>query len=203
MPFTTIYNDPYTRSVVTLPWVSWDNAFTEEELEKIVMYCEQFDLEPGSIFGNPSKEVTEAHRVSDVRFHNRNPETSWIFDRLNFVIQAANEQFYGFDLNGYEKFQYTVYTADKNSRYDWHMDTNMSANTNEMTRKLSMTMCLNDSFEGGEFHINLGKEEEPLIIPAIKGRIIMFPSFMIHRVTPVTLGTRRSLVIWVMGPKFQ
>jgi PKHD-type hydroxylase len=66
-----------------------------------------------------------------------------------------------------------------------------------------MTLCLNENYEGGYFQINVGKESEPLFIQAKKGRAIFFPSFMIHRVTPVTLGTRRSLVVWVLGPKFK
>jgi PKHD-type hydroxylase len=72
-----------------------------------------------------------------------------------------------------------------------------------LVRKLSLSLLLNDDFEGGEFHINQGNEKQPIIVPTKKGRAILFPSFMIHRVTPVTKGIRRSLVVWVLGPKFQ
>ncbi len=113
--------------------------------------------------------------------------------------------FYGFNLNGYEWFQYTTYRAEDRGRYDWHAD--MEFGTSHApdieSRKLSLTLCLNDDFEGGQFQINSGREEIPIIVPAPKGRVIAFPSFMIHRVTPVTKGIRRSLVVWVVGPKFQ
>jgi PKHD-type hydroxylase len=69
-------------------------------------------------------------------------------------------------------------------------------------RKLSLTLLLNDTFKGGEFCINAGVEENPDIPQMKKVKIILFPSFMIHRVAPVTMGTRRSLVVWVLGPKF-
>jgi PKHD-type hydroxylase len=69
-------------------------------------------------------------------------------------------------------------------------------------RKLSLTLLLNDDFEGGEFQVNDGKEEMAITVPMNKGRVVLFPSFMIHRVKPVTKGVRKSLVVWVLGPKF-
>jgi len=205
MSYTTIYNDPYARAKFMEPWVYWDDAFTEEELEKIVSYCETFELKQGTLLDTSEKELVEKHRVSDVLFHERNLDTAWIFDRLNFVIQAINEKFYNFDLNGYSKFQYTTYNSEKNGRYDWHMDTSVGRSDTpdiEM-RKLSLSLLLNDTFKGGEFCVNLGSEENCDIVPMKKGRIVLFPSFMNHRVKPITMGTRRSLVVWVLGPKFK
>ena len=74
------------------------------------------------------------------------------------------------------------------------------------TRKLSVTFLLNEpgvDFEGGEFEINSGEEKNAESIKMKKGDIIVFPSFMLHRVKPVTKGVRKSIVIWVMGPKFR
>jgi PKHD-type hydroxylase len=198
MTYTTIYNDPYSRAKFIEPWVYWDNAFTDEELEKIVMYCEQFDIEPGTTFGDSSV------RNSGVKFHQRNEDTAWIFDRLNFVIQSVNEIYYNFDLNGYSQFQYTTYNGNKNEHYDWHMDLSMGNGnflpSDAEPRKLSLSLCLNDGFEGGEFSVNSGKSD---LVPTKKGRIIFFPSFMLHKVAPVTKGTRRSIVVWILGPKFR
>lgn len=204
MPYTTIYNDPYARAKFIEPWIYWDDAFTDEELEKIVMYCESFDLDYGTTVGASSKEESEKHRVSNVKFYERNMDTAWIFDRLNFVIQAVNEKFYNFNLNGYSKFQYTTYNAENDGHYDWHMDMIMGRQDllDIEPRKLSLTLLLNDTFSGGEFCINNGLEAKPDMPQMKKGRIILFPSYMIHRVAPVTTGTRRSLVVWVLGPKF-
>jgi len=58
-------------------------------------------------------------------------------------------------------------------------------------------------YEGGEFQINNGQEKDVETIPTKKGRMIIFPSFMIHRVAPVTKGKRKSVVVWVTGPKFK
>jgi hypothetical protein len=57
----------------------------------------------------------EKVRKSNVRFHNRNENTAWIYDRLNWVIQQLNEQFYGFDLYGYDTMQYTEYESVEGS----------------------------------------------------------------------------------------
>jgi PKHD-type hydroxylase len=201
--YTTIYNDPWVRSQVTYSHVNWDNAFTEEELKTIIEYCDAIGTESGTTFGGSSQEDYEKHRVSNVKFHKRNQETAWIFDRLNFVIQAANEQFYNFNLNGYAEFQYTTY--DPNGRYDFHTDLAYGEEygNNAELRKLSLTLLLNDDFEGGEFEVNLGKEENAITVPMHKGRVVLFPSFVLHRVKPVTKGVRKSLVIWVVGPKFR
>ena len=200
--YTTIYNDPWNRSQITYPFVTWDNAFTNEELDSIVEYCDAIGTETGTTFGATKKEEYEQHRVSNVKFHDRNNETAWIFDRINYVIQAGNEQFYNFHLNGYSQFQYTTY--DSEGRYDWHMDIALGDKFDNYSepRKLSFTLLLNDDFEGGEFQFNKGKEEDATTVELKKGKIVMFPSFMIHRVTPVTKGIRKSLVVWVMGPKF-
>ena len=203
MRYTTIYNDPVRRATVFEPWCYWDKAFTDEELQQIIDYCESKELSHGTTFGQISKEEKEKVRISDVGFHNRNSETAWIFDRVNFVLQSANEMFYGFHLNGYDSFQYTIYDAEKNGNYDWHMDTHMGSSTDQFEiRKLSMTLLLDEGFEGGEFQLNVGNQNEPAILPAKKGRALLFPSFMCHRVAPVTKGIRRSLVVWCLGPKF-
>jgi len=203
MKYTTIYNDPTARSRITHGWTHWDDAFTSEELQMIIDYCEAQGTEPGTTFSG-SQEETEKVRRSNVKFHPRNPDTAWIFDRLNFIIQSSNEMFYGYELNGYSDFQYTTYTAEQEGKYDWHMDIglgHMPANMNE-TRKLSLSLLLNDDFDGGEFQINDGQEATAPVLPTPKGRALLFPSFMIHRVKPITRGIRRSLVVWVVGPKF-
>jgi PKHD-type hydroxylase len=70
-----------------------------------------------------------------------------------------------------------------------------------MGRKLSAVVALNDDYEGGVFETL--DSDTPRSYDLKKGEMIMFPSFLMHRVTPVTKGIRRSLVIWVEGPNFR
>jgi len=207
MTYATIYNDPWRRSVITETWTYWDNGFTNEELKRIEDYCDSQGTELGTTGGAGSESTPETvgqHRVSDVKFHHRNAETSWFFDKINHYVQATNESYYNFNLNGFSTFQYTTYTAEQQGRYDWHTDMIFSSHYRDefQTRKLSITLLLNDDFEGGEFQINIGKESNPTIVPVPKGRAIFFPSFLLHRVTSITKGIRKSIVVWVLGPKF-
>ena len=210
--YKSLYNFPTERQRVTYPWCFWDGAFTEEELKKICTYFETQELERSQVVLDVEQEVDESIRISNIKFCNYEPtnsDTLWIFQRMNMVIDAVNNQYYNFDLNGYDFFQYTEYDAHENGKYDYHMDTLMG-NTipKDMieTRKLSVTMCINEpgeEYEGGEFQINNSEEKKASTIETKKGRMILFPSFMIHRVAPVTKGKRKSIVVWVNGPKFR
>lgn len=218
--YRTIYNNPNERQRMFYPWCYWDGAFTNEEIDKM---CEFFTLkgvERGTTVGQRSDSANannvivtqtpnENVRKSNVKFHDRTEETAWIYDRLNWVIESLNNQFYNFDLNGYDTFQYTEYDDHELGRYDFHQDTIMGRNLpSDMveTRKLSLTLLLNEpgvDFEGGDFQINTGQEKDAESVELKRGRIIVFPSFVIHRVAPVTKGRRKSVVIWVLGPKFR
>ena len=217
--YKTIYNNPNERMRKFYTWCYWDGAFTNEELDKMCEYFAASGVERGTTVGrvegaNNTTEVgqkpNEDVRKSNVKFHNYgNPDTLWIFQRINWVIEQINNQFYNFDLNGYDTFQYTEYDDFEQGRYDFHQDTIMGQNLpNDMieTRKLSITMLLNEpgvDFEGGDFQINSGQEKDAETVELKRGRMIFFPSFAIHRVAPVTKGRRKSLVVWVLGPKFR
>lgn len=202
MKYTTIYNDPYRRSGVSEAWCYWDDVFSKADLEDIVQYCDSCKLDKGTVFTETDRQELDKIRISDVGFHYRNGITGWIFDKCNFIIQNANEKFFNFNLNGYDSFQYTTYNSEENGKYDWHMDMRIGGDPILEHRKLSMTLLLNDDFEGGNFQISLGDNNNPITLPAKKGRALLFPSYMIHRVTPVTKGIRKSLVVWCTGPKF-
>lgn len=202
MRYNSISNFPQDRSRVTHSWVYWDDIFTDEELQKIIDYCEAQGTAKGVTFGSDDPW----NRISQVKFHNPNEDTAWIFEKLNSIIIQANNAYYGFDINGYDAFQYTTYAAEDGGFYGWHMDMALGNDRLPLdmieTRKLSMSLILNDDFEGGEFQINLGDQNQPLTTETKKGRAILFPSFMCHRVAPVSKGIRRSLVVWATGPKF-
>ena len=237
--YKTIYNWPVERQRRFYTWCYWDNAFNGEELDKIEDMLGKEELERGTTIGEKpvdkantenssiqvaktnssnsggvivSQQPNEKARKSDVKFinfDNFQGPYDFIFDRLNYVVESINNQYYNFDINGYESFQYTVYHDHEEGKYDWHQDTIMGGHIpNDMfeTRKLSITFLVNDpekDFEGGQFQINTGQEKDAESIPFKRGRIIVFPSFMIHRVAPVTKGIRKSIVVWVMGPKFR
>lgn len=180
------------------PYYLVDNFFTPKGINALTEYCESKPLQNGITLG------TSKIRLSHVRFFTLDGENQWIFELLGKVIGHINKEAgYDFELNGIEPIQYTTYNVG--GYYDWHMDTYVRSERPQEQRKLSLSILLNDDFEGGELQFNISSQS--LAITALghepKGRIVGFPSFVLHRVTPVTKGTRKSLVVWVTGPKWK
>lgn len=210
--YKVLSNNTNDRALKTHEYVWWNNAFTDEEISYIENFCGKENLEDSATIGSKSKEEDEKIRISKIKFFNRTCDSGWIFDRFNNIISELNESYYNFNLNGYNMFQYTVYDSSHRGKYGWHMDTilgNSLDNVNiddKETRKLTVVMLLNEpnvDFCGGDFQLYTGGDiEKSMTLELTKGKIICFPSFLIHRVKPVILGVRKSVVIWVTGPKF-
>jgi PKHD-type hydroxylase len=212
--FKHICNNPEERARITSSWKLWNGLFNETELNTLNDYLATLEVERAttatSLFLEKQGQKSEqGARVSAVKFLTVIPETEWVFVRFNWVIEQMNHYYYGYDLNGYDGIQYGVYDSSELGRYDWHMDIALGDRLDNKfeTRKLSLSMLLNEpgvDFEGGEFQINRGTDEAKVdTVTLKKGNIVAFPSFLLHRVKPVTKGIRRSLVIWVTGPKFK
>lgn len=140
--------------------------------------------------------VIESVRKSGVTWLYREPRTKWIFDRIDAVVREVN-QTYRFDLSGYNLIQIARYS--EGNYYDWHLDIGSKVAS---TRKLSITVQLSDpeDYDGGELELFSFTRKKPT---RNIGSIIVFPSFLTHRVAPVTRGMRWSLVAWVNGPPFR
>ena len=112
-----------------------------------------------------------------------NDDTEWIYDRLGQILRCMNGMHWRFDINGFhEHLQYTVYHDDK-SFYRWHVDNMLLGDM--PPRKLSMSVQLTDpnDYDGGELQTNDG------VIHTVsndRGLVTVFPSYVLHRVTPVT-----------------
>ena len=146
-------------------------------------------------------------------------EEQWMYDRIAPAIEACciNAKWHT-SWDWMESIQFGIYAEGQ--FYNWHQD-NRAVYTSEdgknenwigKTRKVSATIVLNDDYEGGEFQIwqtawFLGDELPKGVVhsPGKKrgvapaGTLIVFPSNLHHRVTPVITGTRYSLVIWCLG----
>ena len=138
----------------------------------------------------------------------------WLYDLIWPFMQEANEQAgWCFDISTAESMQITRY--GKGGFYSFHRDgmgDHLSAYKlpdnsflHGRVRKLSMTVLLNEDYEGGAFEFaTYSKEECGISTPEFSkaGSVIVFPSGMEHRVAPVTKGIRYSLVTWFLGPPF-
>lgn len=173
----------------------WQGAFSEEECEKIIQIGNKNVLNDAAVF-NPQKNSV---RTSKVSWLYPNDEMEWVFKRVTDIVVNLNDRFFGFDLFGAaEGFQFTKYEAPS-GKYGKHID----RAPNTLVRKLSFTLQLSDpkDYEGGELRLHL--EDKPEKISKQRGYVCLFPSYVLHEVTPVTKGTRYSLVSWITGKPFK
>lgn len=182
----------------------WEGFLTDEEMNKILARPEWLNISDACLGGSgKERSINKDIRTTDVGWIRLDPSTAWIWEILTNVIADVNAQFFKFDLTGcYEPMQLGVYKESDKGHYDWHTD---SSPTDQFApRKLSMSLLLSDpaEFEGGKLQVKACNDEIQTL-NMVKGSAWFFPSYMLHRVTPVTKGIRRSLVLWVGGPEFK
>ena len=175
----------------------FENGFTDEEVIKIIKMGEELEELDANI--GTSNKVTE-YRNSKIKWISCNTENKWLFKKLAIYVKEANNTLWNFDIVGFgEFFQLGTYFSNNNGHYDWHIDCD-SVNP---FRKISISVQLTDpnEYEGGELQLYTKKNIQTM--SKTKGAAILFPSFLLHQVTPVTKGKRMSLVVWVTGPQFR
>tara|TARA_B100001142_G_scaffold124103_3_gene126013 strand:- start:11312 stop:11863 length:552 start_codon:yes stop_codon:yes gene_type:complete len=126
----------------------------------------------------------------------------WISGMLAHFISVANKDHFHYDLHGWaDRIQYSVYDG-KGTGYRWHNDHQKSVYYTDMVRKLSISLCLSDDYEGGEFQI-YDHDIELSTFKMKSGDVVIFSSEMMHRVRPIKSGCRSSLVGWYAGPNYK
>lgn len=172
------------------------DVFTKDECDRIVQSFSDKVLQRATVENN--SKVPRKNRVAWIEM---NSDNDWIYQRLQGVASHFNKDHYKFNLEWarLELIQFTKY--EKGDYYTWHMD--LGNNPENVGRKISMVVQLSDSskYDGGELQLGL-IDEEAYTVYKDKGSVALFSSIMRHRVTPVTRGTRYSLVAWVSGVSF-
>jgi PKHD-type hydroxylase len=181
-------------------WAYIDNIFTPDECKEIIKIGNKRGLKKADVYSDGlNQKVDENIRISKVSWLYPNEDTNWIFLRVSSAITQLNEQFFKFDLFGFiEGFQFTKYEAPTGYS-GMHIDKVL----HKKIRKLSITIQLSDpkDYEGGELAIQTNQEKN--LMPKGQGKLVAFPSYALHGVSPVTKGTRYSLVAWITGPNFK
>lgn len=170
----------------------FQNGFSAQELDTLMALWAERSPKDGQIH----KQRNLNYRRSKVRWLGPGDSSQWIYDRIWKLAQVANNEMWAFDLKGAgEHIQLGEYTQD--GHYDWHMDCRAGFS---VRRKLTVVAQLSekDSYIGGDLEVMTSRR--PRKVPRDAGAIIFFPSYVLHRVTPVKSGVRRSLVCWLTGP---
>ena len=181
----------------TTAYVVHKDLFTPDECKKLIEFGKSLPPQVAQVGAGTEGTVDEKKRISELFWLNWSQELDWLFARIAANVASANSAWWGFHLAGLsEALQLTHYKGSKKGHYDWHEDHGETGMF--LHRKISGVVLLNDKFKGGDFEFQrIGKPPEMSV-----GTMILFPSYKLHRVTPVTKGDRWSLVFWVNGPPF-
>lgn len=183
-------------------WQMWPGAVASEHISEIIEAAQKYPTsDPG--LGMDGSTPNENYRNSEIRWMNASIEQN-IVSSISYFARTANRNGFGFDIDFIEDIQFTTYKAEENGKYDWHEDIFWDS-YRPYHRKVSFILQLSDpsDYEGGEIQLDPTIPQPDPQLLKLKGTVLVFPSFLRHRVTPVTSGVRQSLVSWVEGPKFR
>jgi len=162
-----------------------------------------------SFADNSVKELDKKVRNTDIAFSN----DRYLYNLLCPFVNSANESSgWKYDLDWFEAVQIARYK--KNQHYSWHTDgagDHFGAypegdNKKGKIRKISLVACLSNGYVGGDLELALQKQEEEneILYPEMKvGDVIVFPSYVFHRSTPIIKGTKHSASMWCLGLPFK
>lgn len=190
-------HDWYLKEYVNENWVYADNIFSPDEC-KIIIEKFKDKLEQGTIGNNDRLEEIRQSKIHLLQSNDN--ENKWIFEKIAGAVLYLNQQFFNFDIEKIETLQFSEYDESYKGFYEKHIDMMYQS---VGFRKLSFTILLSNDkdYEGGELLLHY--DIEPAVTRQEQGGIVMFPSYTLHEVKPVTKGTRYALVGWVWGPRFK
>lgn len=178
-------------------YVYYQGLFLPHEIDNILSFWDDDKTIKATVAGE--SEYRDELRKSSVMFIENSKDNDWIYNKLAGLAVNCNNERYWFDLLGFhQELQLTRYSAGY--FFEWHLDFGAGEIS---ARKLSMTIQLSDpnDYEGGDLQFMIN--QNIVNAPREKGTVIIFPSFIMHRVTPITKGTRQSIVGWVSGPPYK
>jgi PKHD-type hydroxylase len=178
-------------------YVFLDKLFSVDELSRINSLWSDDAAQDAMVFldGN-TKALDYEQRVSK-KIYIPAEDQAWIYDKLGAVASLINATKFKFDIEGFEsKIAIASYT--EGSFFNWHIDYGAATYSN---RKFVIIVQLSDEndYEGGDLHLLT----EKITAPRTKGSVTIFPSFIMHSVTPIVSGCRRSLIVHIGGPPFR
>ena len=180
------------------------NAFSNDSLEYIENILSEHSLQEAEVRTSKGNAVDNSVRSTKVSFFDYTDKRLENFYRsIVDIVTHTNDFNYYFRLTHIENLQYSLYDSSTQDRYDYHLDSPgvYSLKNTLSCRKLSFSLLLDTQgvdYTGGNFMYMTSSKENK--VEYNRGDIVFFPSYILHKVEPVTSGTRRSIVGWVHGP---
>ena len=188
---------PIDQSIDQTCYYWFETGFSSEEVNLIVKNAKNYESQKATIIGEDKENTI---RKSNIKWLPVNDEWNWVYDRVSNQIMEANKALWQFNLHTIiDNIQYTEYEGN-GGHYDWHLDIGPRSINH---RKVSVIVQLSnpDDYVGGNLELHPGSNS--FAVPRGKGTVVVFPSFLLHRVTPLTSGLRRSLVLWAGGEPYK
>jgi PKHD-type hydroxylase len=179
--------------------VRWHGLFTPARLDALERYCDALVLEQARLNSGAS-----SIRTTRVAWVQRNAETEALHRDMEAIVLRLNAELFRFELTGLTTLQYAVYEDDQSGFFDWHNDYGRNRDDpGQEPRKITMSLQLTDgaAYDGCDLEIRAAHPVD--IAPRERGSLVAFRANALHRVTPVTRGRRKALVVWAAGPEFR
>ena len=188
---------PPKESINQTNYYWFEKGFSSQEVDTIVNGSLEYEFQKAVII---DEHNTDKFRKSNVKWLPYDSKWEWVIDKIMSQVIEANNTIWNFDLKSIiDNIQYTEYEGN-GGHYDWHLDIGPGSISH---RKISVVIQLSEpnEYEGGDLQIMTGSEY--VTVPRGKGNVVIFPSFLLHRVVPLTSGNRKSLVLWIGGEHYK
>ena len=175
------------------------DALSHSDCNRLIAAAQTGDLrQAGLVRGGADQQL----RRAEIVWTDDLPGCDWLMPQAMRLVAEANRDAFGFDLTDFgESAQIARYGAERAGHFGWHSD--IGAGAWASRRKLTIVIQLSppEAYQGGTLEI--WPDATPIPAPRARGLATIFASFQLHRVTPVTAGTRWSLTLWAHGPAFR
>lgn len=180
-----------------------DLKFTDEECDRMIALTKAAYGTPASVGGSlDNSAVNKEIRTATIYDLLNDAENRWIYEKVVKSIAIANKTHFDFEISGIihnlQLIEYNMMDEKSPGHYNWHVD---AGSGDPSTRKISYVAQISDprDYDGCELVVNNFGHE--IVANKERGSVHLFPSYMVHKVTPITRGKRFSLVIWIHGSR--
>ncbi|MFC0686890.1 2OG-Fe(II) oxygenase [Novosphingobium clariflavum] len=182
-------------------WEVWPKALSEAECDAIVNRAAHYAPQDATVGFAADLRSDHIQRSATIRWFDAGREKD-IVSRIMSFVHSSNRSNFGADIVAPFELQFTEYHATNKGHYDWHQDVWLESNR-PFARKLSVVVQLSapGDYDGGQFEFFGIQNPGPTF--ADRGSLLIFPSFLQHRVLSVSQGSRKSLVTWIEGPNWR
>ena len=161
------------------------DLFLEEEIQQVIDYGDALSLSDGKV---KDDKIDYNIRDSRIAWIHPNTDTHWLFSRAILVFKSSLPFF-----STLQSMQYTIYDS-KGSHYDWHRDIGGDEIAKARVTVGIVQLSHPSEYRGGVLQIKY--EDQVIDVMKTKGMVTTFPIQLEHRVTPVTSGVRKTLIMW-------